>query len=265
MQACQPILRRRLYQEVVERVLTRIRAGEFRPGDQLPSERDLMQTYGVGRPAVREALQALERDGVLAISHGERARVRAPSAAGLIEQLAGRTRHLLDVEPSNLDHLKDARLFLETGLARQAARGATEPGIAELEHRLAAHRAALIEQDEFLQCDMAFHRAIAQITGNPIFPALIEAMFDWLKAYYVELVRVPGAENLTIAEHGRIVAAIKSRDEAAAAQAMHDHLSRANALYRQFESKRRQPARAGPKTPGRDDDDDERGGQALRH
>jgi GntR family transcriptional regulator, sialic acid-inducible nan operon repressor len=70
-----PVQRRKLFQEVLDRLLERIRAGEFAPGDQLPSERDLMQSYAVGRPAVREALQALERDGIVSISHGERARV----------------------------------------------------------------------------------------------------------------------------------------------------------------------------------------------
>lgn len=265
MPSFEPIQRRRLYQDVVERVLARIRAGEFRPGDQLPSERDLMQAYGVGRPAVREALQALERDGVVSISHGERARVQAPSAAGLIEQLAGRTQHLLDFEPGNLDHLKDARVFLETGLARRAARLATDNGIVELEHRLRIHEAALNEHEEFLPRDMAFHRAIAEMTGNPIFPALIEAMFDWLKAYYVELVRVPGAENLTIAEHARIVEAIRNRDEDAAALAMHDHLTRANAQYRQFENMRTYNQGADKDEPGSDRNGNQRGREALRH
>ena len=60
-------------------------------------------------------------------------------------------------------------------------------------------------------------------------------MFDWLGSYYVQLVRLPGAEDLTIAEHRRILDAIAAGDGDAAAAAMHDHLTRANALYRQFE------------------------------
>ncbi len=55
------IPRRKLYHEVVDRLMQRIQSGEIRPGDQLPPERELMDYYGVGRPAVREALQALER------------------------------------------------------------------------------------------------------------------------------------------------------------------------------------------------------------
>ena len=230
-----PIQRRKLFQEVLERLLERLRAGEFQPGDQLPSERELMQFYGVGRPAVREALQALERDGIVTITHGERARVALPSAERVIEQIAESTRHLLQVEPGNLDHLKDARLFLETGLASRAAERATPEAVARLEERFAAHEAARQQADAFLPRDMEFHREIAAIVGNPIFPALIEAMFDWLGSYYVQLVRLPGAEDLTIAEHRRILDAIAAGDGDAAAAAMHDHLTRANALYRQFE------------------------------
>ncbi len=231
-----PIQRRKLFQEVLDRLLERLSRGEFQPGDQLPSERELMQFYGVGRPAVREALQALERDGIVTITHGERARVAMPSAERVIEQIAHSTRHLLRAGPGNLDHLKDARLFLETGLARRAALAATPEAVARLRARFTAHEeAGRQDRDAFLRRDMEFHREIATMVGNPIFPALIEAMFDWLGSYYVQLVRVRGAEDLTIAEHRRILEAIAAGDGEAAAAAVHDHISRANALYRQFE------------------------------
>lgn len=228
-----PIQRRKLAHEVTDRLLARIRSGEFRPGDQLPSERELMTGYGVGRPAVREALQSLERAGLLAITHGERARVTTPTPATLLELIAGGASHLLRTEPQTLDHLKDARLFLEVGMARRAAANATEDGVARLRARLDEHRAA--DLPAFLDRDMAFHRQIASMTGNPIFPAIIEAMFGWLGEYHAQLVRVHGAENLTISEHERILAAIADADAGAAERAMREHLTRASVLYRRFE------------------------------
>jgi DNA-binding FadR family transcriptional regulator len=235
MTAVVPITRRKLFQEVRDRLLERIRSGEFQPGDQLPSERDLMQAYQVGRPAVREALQALERDGIVTVTHGERARVTLPTAGKIIDQIAGSASHLLHIEPGNLDHLKDARMFLETGLARRAAERATPEAVARLRRRFAAHELARQKLDEFLPRDMEFHREIAAMSGNPIFPALIEAMFGWLSAYYVQLVRLKGAEDITIAEHRRIMEAIAAGQPDAAAEAMHDHISRGNALYRKYE------------------------------
>ncbi len=233
--ASDPILRRKLYQEVVNRLMARIESGEIAPGDPLPSERELMEAYGVGRPAIREALQTLERSGIVTISHGERARLVVPTVESLIGQIEDGARHLLRSEPHSLENLKDARLFFETGIIRLAAIRADEAGIAAVSERLAEHRETLSSPDVFLDRDMAFHRQIAALTGNPIFPSIIEAMFGWLSTYYRSLVHAPGAESLTIAEHERIFEALHARDPDAAEAAMRDHLTRANALYRRFE------------------------------
>jgi GntR family transcriptional regulator, sialic acid-inducible nan operon repressor len=232
----QIIQRRKLYHEVLDRLLDRIRSGEIAPGDHLPSERDLMETYGVGRPAIREALQSLERSGIVEIAHGERARVVVPTADLLIAQVAGGAQHLLRMQPDTLEHLKEARVFLEAGLARIAAERATVDDVARLRLRLREHRAALVEIDQFLARDMAFHREIAAISRNPIFPATVEAMFNWASEYYRSIVRAPGAEELTLTEHERIIDAIAGHDATAAEQAMRDHLLRANSLYRAVEA-----------------------------
>lgn len=230
------IPRRKLYHEVLERLQQRIRSGELAPGDHLPSERELMEFYGVGRPAVREALQELARAGIVEITHGERARVVVPTAQLLVAQVAGGAQHLLRMQPAMLEHLKEVRVFLEAGMARMAAERATLDDVSRLRKRLREHQAALNEMDQFLERDMALHREIATISGNPIFPAIVEALFNWAAEYYRSIVRAPGAEDLTLAEHERIVDAIAGHDAAGAEQAMRDHLLRANALYRRTET-----------------------------
>ncbi|WP_119153422.1 transcriptional regulator NanR [Caldimonas tepidiphila] len=230
----EPLHKRKLSEQLCEQLLARIRGGEFAPGDALPSERELMEHYGVGRPAVREALQSLERSNIVEIAQGERARVAVPTAQDLIAQLAGGARHLLRIQPGTLAHLKDARIFLETGMARLAAQQAGEADVARLRRRLEEHRAAMDDLQHFLARDMAFHREIAAISGNPIYPAIVEALFGWAGEYYQKLVRAPGAERLTLAEHERIVDAIAARDPQAAEDAMREHLTRANQLYRQL-------------------------------
>jgi GntR family transcriptional regulator, sialic acid-inducible nan operon repressor len=226
------IPRRKLYHEVLDRLMDRIRSGEIAPGAQLPSERELMEQYGVGRPAIREALQALERSGIVEIMHGERARVVVPTAERLIAQVAGGAMHLLRTQPDMLEHLKEARVFLETGLARMAAVRATEEDVANLQLRVTQQRASMVELETFIERDMAFHREIALISGNPIFPAIVESLFKWASEYYRPLVRAPGVEELTLSEHQRIVDAIARGDGDEAADAMYQHLSRANELYR---------------------------------
>ena len=229
----EPIQRRKLYQEVLERLMARIHSGEFLPGSQLPSERELMEQYGVGRPAVREALQAMERSGFVEIAHGERARVVDPTAERLIAQIAVGAQHLLRTKPGMLQHLKEARVFLETSTARMAAERATPAQVAQLRQLIAEHRASMVNLEQFIERDMAFHREIADIGGNPIFPSIVESMFRWASEFYTTLVRAPGVEELTLAEHQRIVDAIAAHDGDAAAEAMRLHLVRANELYRQ--------------------------------
>jgi GntR family transcriptional regulator, sialic acid-inducible nan operon repressor len=226
-----PIQKRKIYQEVLDRLMRRIEAGEIKPGDHLPPERELMELYGVGRPAIREALQTMERSGIVEISHGERARVVVPTARGLIGQIASGARHLLQAQPDMLEHLKEARLFLEAGTARMAAERATPDDVALLRRRIAEQRAALPPHEGFLARDMAFHREVARISGNPIFPAVVEALFEWAGAYYQPMVRAPGAEALTLEEHSRLVDAIEAHDPAAAEQAVRAHLTRSNELY----------------------------------
>ena len=104
------------------------------------------------------------------------------------------------------------------------------------EHRAAAGTVAVpAHMDEFLHKDMAFHRQIAAMTGNAIYVALSQAMFEWLAEFHAGLVRLHGAEQLTIDEHEAIFARIAARDGDGAAEAMTRHLTRANLLYRQFE------------------------------
>ena len=225
-----PIQRRKLYQEVLDRLMARIEAGDFPPGTQLPSERELMDSYGVGRPAIREALQQLERSGIVTISHGERARVVLPTAGGMLGQIGDAARYLLRVQPRSLDDLKEARIFLEAGLVRLAAERADEAGLALLRQRLAEQRDA--PPEDFLGRDIAFHRQIAAMSGNPIFPAVVEGLLTWLGDHYTVLVRAPGAERATLQEHQRIIDAIAAGDADEAAAAMTDHLNRASDLYR---------------------------------
>lgn len=231
----EPIPRRKLYQEVMDRLIERIGAGEFAPGDQLPSERELMQRFQVGRPAIREAMQNLDRMGIIVISHGERARVSRPTATSVIDQIAHAARHILMTSPQTMDHLKEARLAFETAIVRRATQCATPEDVDRLKARLEAHRTAVKDPEQFLEKDMLFHREIAAITGNPIYSALSQAMFQWLAEFHVSMVRLPGSEGLTLKEHAQILDRIAAGDADGAAGAMADHLTRANTLYRQFE------------------------------
>ncbi len=238
-----PIARRKLSHEVFDRLVETIQSGRLAPDDQLPSERELMQRYGVGRPAIREAMQSLQRMGLIRIAHGERARVTLPTADAIVDQVSGAMVQMLGRMPGGLDELKDARLLFEVGLAQVAARRGTAESIQRLRTALEDCRRARGNQTRFVAADMAFHRQIAAMSGNTLIRALSQGMLDWMTRFRRDLVTARGAERLTLEEHARIADAIAAGDPEAAGAAMSDHLTRANQLYSVLMAEPARPAR----------------------
>jgi GntR family transcriptional regulator, sialic acid-inducible nan operon repressor len=228
-----PILRPKLAELVQNRLLAVIRAENLKPGDPLPSERELMESYAVGRPSIREAMQNLKRMGLIEINHGERPRVAAPSFERMVADMSETMRHVLVNSPTTLDHLKEARATFEMTMSEIAARKRTPSDIEELEVILAEQERARLDSNAFLQADGRFHHRIAAISGNPIFANLSQTLFDWLARFHFDLVRKPGLEQLTLTEHRQILEAIERGDPAQAAKLTADHLNRANKLYNQ--------------------------------
>lgn len=228
----EPIRRPKLGDEVRERLLGMLEAGDFAPGDVFPSERELMARFSVGRPAVREAMQALQSMGLLDVRHGERPRVARPTVAGALDRIGLTMRHALTHSSPTLEDLKAVRTATEGHLARIAARDRTAEDIAALRDIVAAQaRAAARDAETFTRLDGEFHATIARMAGNPVFTLVVEAVFGWLSEFHVTSVHRPGLEELTMREHSQIVDAIEAGRGAAAHRAMTRHLERANALY----------------------------------
>lgn len=227
----EPLKRRKLYQEILDRLIAAISSAEYPPGSQLPSERELMSRFEVGRPAIREAMLTLQQMGLVRISHGERARVINPTADDIIERLSSAMVVLLATNPRGLDDLKEARILMETGLVRIAATRATPEAIEKLAEALRDLKATRRGSARFVAADMAFHVEIAEMTGNQLVAATLRGMLEWLSRFKRDMVAVRGAERITISEHEKIFAAISAGDAEAAAEAMSEHLRRANRLY----------------------------------
>ena len=225
------ITRRKLSDEVLDRLLRLISDGNLRPGDAMPSERELMERFGVGRPAIREAMQSLSSMGLVSISHGERARVQELTAQSIIRQVDLSAHMMLQRSSSSLEHLKEARLLFERGMVREAAAKATPEDVSKLRAIIEEQRQLLGKADAFMEADMRLHTQIATITGNPIFISISEAMLGWLKAYHTELLLWSGKETYTLAEHAVVVDAIETGNPDAAEDAMVKHLQRSSGLY----------------------------------
>jgi DNA-binding FadR family transcriptional regulator len=229
--ASEPIVRKKLSDEVFARLKHMIETGELKAGDDMPSERELMERYGVGRPAIREAMQALAGKGLVEISQGERAKVLRITAETIIRQVDLPAKLMLSGSSDTLEHLKSARIFFERGMIREAAGKATPEDIANLKALLDKQRQSLGDADAFIDADMEFHQSIAAISGNPIFAAVSGAMLGWLKSYHTEMLIWTGRENVTLAEHEEIIRALEKGNADLAEKAMIKHLERSRALY----------------------------------
>jgi len=234
-----PAPRRPLPEDVADRIVAWLRQEGLGTDAVLPSERTLAERLGVGRSTVREALQRLRRMGMVDVRQGGRGRVARPTASALVEQIAAPARLILHSEPGSLADLKEARLLLEVAVVRLACERATTEDLLRLracqDELIACAAAAGGDFDAFLAADMTFHQALGQATGNAVLAGVSLAATNFLMEFHTGLVRLSGAEEITIAEHAAILEAVEMREAGEAERRMRAHLLRASDLYRALE------------------------------
>lgn len=218
-----PIQRKKLSDVVFEQLIALIKEEGYAAGDQMPAERELMDSFGVGRPVVREAMQRLAAMGMITIQHGERARVEQVDVDSMINQIDLSARHLLSTSARNVAHLREARAFIESGLVKLAAERASERDLERLKAAFANMRRSL-DTEGFVPADMEFHVEIARVSGNPIYVAVCRAVLQWMADFSSDMLRSKG-QRLSLDEHQRILDCIIGHDPAGADQAMRDHLA----------------------------------------
>lgn len=230
-----PLARKKLSEMVEEELEQMIRRREFAEGEPLPSERELMTFFNVGRPSVREALAALKRKGLVQISNGERARVSRPSADTIIGELSGMAKDFL-AHPGGIAHFEQLRLFFESSLVRYAAENASDEQIARLSKALEINSQSLDDNALFIRSDVDFHRVLAEIPGNPIFMAIHVALLDWLIAARPKVADKALRQHNSVSyqQHIAIVDAIRRRDPDEADRALQTHLNSVSATWHAF-------------------------------
>jgi DNA-binding FadR family transcriptional regulator len=218
-----PISRPKLYEVVAARLEAAIRDGRLKPGDRLPSERDLMETFETGRPSVREAFLFLEKKGLIETENGRRARVRQPDVFSVLESLDS-VIHLSLQDGETFKDLFAARSFLEQAMARNAAKSITDAQLALLRERLDGNGRAIGDRHEFVRTDALFHRTLFEVADNRIFEAVHDAFAGWVEERRSTLQRQSFTEQHAHRQHTDIFNAIAARDPDAAETAMRDHL-----------------------------------------
>jgi len=224
----QSIEPRRLYRQIADQIRTLIRSGEFPPGSRLPPERDLAKQLGVSRPSVREALIALEVEGLVDVRIGSGIYVLGPAGNGGDEQSN------VEAESGPFELLR-ARWVIEGECAALAAKSAKEAQVAAIEEALELMQKEMTTEKQPLNADRLFHLRIAEATGNSALVHVVKMLWEertgplykQLEHHYDS----PQLWETAMNEHRAVVKAIAARNPAGARAAMQRHLNQA---YKRF-------------------------------
>ena len=214
---------RALSEKIIAQISDALVAGELKPGDRLPPERELAEQFGVSRTVIRDAVKTLAGRGILHVKHGAGIFVTT-----LEENAIGRLGALSDILPLQGVRLRDLfeiRKVLEAEGAEWAARRRNDyhlkrlRGVLEDAHRNSENLEVLSERDA------QFHVAIAEASQNLVLVRVMLILLDLLAQSRRESLSIPGRAKLSLKDHERIVEEIEAQRHEGARETMLEHLT----------------------------------------
>lgn len=207
-----------------------VHEGHLDVGAMLPPERELCERFGVGRSTIREAIKQLETMRLVELRKGFRPRVAYPTLTQLLGSISAASRLFFRGSEGGA-HMEQARLFLETSLVRHAAQSASAAQIGKMVAAIERADRAINDLPAFRSADVDFHRALAEVPGNPIFVALHDAFVGGLMMARPGPSDVASHNRRSNDEHKGMVQAIMAHDADAAVAILTKHLTRNYAIY----------------------------------
>ncbi len=220
-----PIKPKKISEEIVQQIKALISKGQLKPGERVPSERDLATMLGVSRPSVREAIMVLDAMGLVESRQGGGTYVRSLTEHSIADPLTG----MVTNNPQLLYDLSEVRIGLESWSAYLAAQNATDEELAELEQLLEKMRRLAPTGGWPAEVDTQFHYAITSASHNTIQVHVLNTIHSLFKATIevalFEFYRREGYAQLLLEQHEAIFSAISARNPELARQKMIEHLS----------------------------------------
>ena len=211
----------RLYEDIVAQIYGLIRDGTLKPGDQLPSERELAQRFNVSRASVREAIRILGMRGMLSIRPGAGTFVTSDSMEAIVQAFSD----LLTDEKDSLASIFEMRLLLEPQVASLASQRASNEDIQRMNEILEKQQEQIAQGETGAEADGEFHFAIASATKNSALIALSHAIDDTLSQSRDPALQSQERSQRSLESHRRILQALGRRSKEEARKAMHQHIS----------------------------------------
>jgi GntR family transcriptional regulator, transcriptional repressor for pyruvate dehydrogenase complex len=223
-------VRRDKVYEGVAKQIERLILKKLQPGDKLPSERELVETLGVSRSSIRDAIRSLELMGMVEPRQGAGTIVREISSDSLANPLANTLKRKEEL----IGELLDFRKMFEPELAARAATRASVNEVSEMEEILKRQEAKLRAGENAIAEDSEFHYAIALASGNSVVLKVLDTLMDLLRDSRVRSLQVEGRPQKSLAGHERILAAIIRHDAAGAKVAMRRHIDDVEAIIQRI-------------------------------
>jgi len=221
----------RLSDQVAEQLLKHILDRGLRPGDKLPSERELGELFKVSRTVIREATRALAARGVIEVRSGTGLSVAAVDASTVAETMNLFLRGTGEIP---YDQIHEVRAMIEIEVAGLAAERRTYAEVADL-RSLHEHMGDLLKRDEAItEVDVEFHRALARMTHNPLHLIMLDSIKDILLEIRREAWALRDEARKAHALHGAVLEAVAAQDVPAAREAMQRHLEQGIRVWRRL-------------------------------
>ncbi len=238
-----PVTKISISEAIAQQIMDLIANGDLKPGQRLPSERELCKDFGAGRSSLREALRCLSIMGVLNARVGEGTSVALDGEKFLGKIVEWR----LITEKHDIENLLEVRIAIEGIAAAKAASFAGEQEMARIDALIGRMKEAVGDAKRFAALDLEFHVTLAKASGNALLFDLVSMIRGQLARGLSKVLHVPDALPLSLKEHIAIVEAIRRGNPKAAEKAMQAHLSDALRRYEDAMEKQLPARRSAPR------------------
>ena len=216
----EPPKKTRLYENIIEQLVTLIRDGTLKPGDKLPPERKLAEELKVSRTAIREALRSLETMGYISSKVGGGTYINELTLQNVMSPFSS----LLSQNKKLIIELIQVRMLLETEIARSAAKHITPSKIKQIQKTIDDMRVEIDDGKNGVHADNAFHNVLAVASENQALKIILDMCGDLLSQTREATLNIVGQPEITLKDHMHIFDAIRKGESDLAANRMKQHL-----------------------------------------
>jgi GntR family transcriptional repressor for pyruvate dehydrogenase complex len=224
------ITKQTISDSVSQQLMKLVSAKQLKAGDKLPSQRELAEQLGVGRPSVREALKRLETMGVIRIRHGKSTSIEAIDLNTIMKSIGG----VLEIAPLDVLELLEAKEIIESKCSELAADRATKEDLKEMERFLGEMENNRNIPEKHAEADFNFHFTIVKSAGNPFIVEVIKILGTMIeKAIEATAIRddLVGRDR-AMRYHRSLFSAIKARHGKKAVEILHRHSVESRSRYK---------------------------------